>query len=90
MPPENPPAETFHHIRVDSSGRIRLPVELREKLGVIHGDCIVVVDRGDEVRLETAANALAKAQEYFASFVPEGVSLVNDLMDERHMEVGNE
>lgn len=87
---ETIPQDVCHHIRVDSSGRIRLPIELREKLGVSNGDCVVVFEHEDEVRLETAARALARAQDYFPSFVPEGVSLVDDLLKERHAEARDE
>lgn len=87
---ETTPQEACHHIRVDSSGRIRLPVELKEKLGVTNGDCIVVVEHEDEIRLETAAQALIRAQEYFSSFVPQGVSLVDELLEERRAEAQGE
>ena len=87
---ETTPQDACHHIRVDSSGRIRLPLELKEKLGVSNGDCVVVVEHEDEIRLETAAQALARAQEYFSSFIPEGVSLVDELLEERRAEVRDE
>lgn len=82
--------ESLHHLRVDSSGRVRLPVQLREQLGVSHGDSIVVVADQNEIRLETAAQALLKAQEYFDSFVPDGVSLADELLAERRAEAASE
>lgn len=80
----------LYHLRLDSTGRIRLPIALRERLGISNGDSIVLVDGDDEVRLETAAQALLKAQEYFESFVPDGVSLADELLQERRDEAGHE
>lgn len=87
---EVPRSDHCCHIRIDSSGRIRLPIEFREKLGVVSGDVLVMFEDHDEVRLESAARALARAQEYFAGFVPADVSLVDDLVAERREEAARE
>lgn len=79
-----------YHLKVDSAGRIRLPNAIRERLGIEHGDAIVVVEDNHEIRIETAAAALARAQEYFASFVPGGVSLADELMADRREEAARE
>lgn len=79
-----------HHVRVDSSGRIRLPLELREKLGIESGDSIVVFENDDQVRFQSAAMALSQAQDYFASFAPEGVSLADELIADRREEAERE
>lgn len=79
-----------HHVRMDSSGRIRLPFELRERLGLKSGDSVVVFQEDDDVRIETATHALRRAQEYFASFVPQDVSLVEELLEERRQEAARE
>ena len=79
-----------YHLTLDSAGRIRLPNAVRDRLGIEYGDAIVVIEDDDEIRLETAAAALSRAQDYFASFVPEGVSLADELMAERREEVGRE
>lgn len=79
-----------HHVRLDSSGRIRLPVSLREKLGIEHGDPVVVIEDDHQFRIETATDSLRKAQNYFSSFVPEGVSLADDLISERRDEAARE
>ncbi|MEZ6128903.1 MAG: AbrB/MazE/SpoVT family DNA-binding domain-containing protein [Planctomycetaceae bacterium] len=90
MDTELPQTDHCSHLRIDSSGRIRVPVEFREKLGVLNGDIIVMFADQDEVRLESAARALARAQEYFAGFVPADVSLVDDLVAERRDEAARE
>lgn len=79
-----------HHIKLDSSNRIRLPRNLRERLGINHGDWVVVVEEDNDVRLESIQQTVKRAQEYFASFVPEGVSLVDDLLAERRAEAEHE
>lgn len=90
MQTESSHVDHCHHVRVDSSGRIRLPLELREKLGIESGDSVVVFEDDDEVRLQSAAMALTQAQEYFASFVPAGVSLADELIAERRKEAERE
>lgn len=87
---ESDTTEESYHLTLDSAGRIRLPNAVRERLGVEHGDAIVVIEDDDEIRLETAAAALARAQDYFASFVPDGISLADELMAERREEVERE
>lgn len=64
-------------------GRIVLPVEVREKLGVKEGDVLsgAVVD--GELRLLPAATALRRAKELVRAFIPEGTELVDGLINER-------
>ena len=90
MQTETVTPDSLHHVRLDSSGRIRLPLELRNQLGVTTGDSIVVVSDDHEIKIDSAAQALRKAQDYFADFVPDGVSLVDELIAERRAEAERE
>ena len=79
-----------HRVKIDSSGRIVLPAQLREKLGVDLGDSVLVVDDDGEVRIETSQDALKEAQAYFAELVPREVSLADELIAERRREAASE
>ena len=81
-------ASKVYRARLDSSGRIVLPADVRERLGVSDGDSVLVVEDDVGFRIETADHALQAAQAYFASLVPAGVSLVDELLQERRQEAG--
>ena len=76
--------------RVDSSGRIVLPVELRERLHVATGDQLVLQEHGGTVSLKSYDQVLADAQAYFSTLAPPGVSLVDELLADRRAEVARE
>ena len=76
--------------RVDASGRIVLPRELRDRWHLSTGDGISFVEDGRTVRLETPEIALQEARAYFQSLVPKGVSVVDELLAERRAEAASE
>lgn len=84
--------ETSHiyPTKLDASGRIVLPAVVRERLGLTDGDSVLVVEDDHGYKIETAQQALHDAQAYFASLVPPGVSLVDELLQERRQEAARE
>lgn len=80
-----------HRVKIDTSGRIVLPADLRQRFGLQEGDSILVVEDLDKgIRLETAQKALLEVQDYFSALVPPGVSLVDELLVERREEAAGE
>lgn len=79
-----------YHTKIDGSGRIVLPAEVRKELRLSAGDELLVVEDNMGFRLKTAEQALREVQEYIASFIPPGVSLVDELLRERREEVARE
>ena len=75
---------------LDSSGRIVLPREVRELMHVSPGDDVQLVEQDGALRLETPEQALREAQDYFTSLVPPGVSVVDELVEERRAEAARE
>ena len=63
---------------------------LRRALEVDEGDYIVMQMDGDELRVVNDEKEFARVQEMIASYVPEGVSLVDELIAERRREAAAE
>lgn len=79
-------AARMFHTKVDPSGRILLPAELRTRNQIAIGDPIVVVEREYGIEVKTLEQSVREAQEYFLEFIPADVSLVDELIAERREE----
>ncbi len=77
-------------VRLGSNGRLVIPAEYRKALGVGEGDELVVRFEDGELRLSTRKTALRRAQERVRRYVPEGVSLADELIQERREEAAKE
>ena len=67
-----------------------IPAKMRAALGIKVGDRLNIGLDGNELRVFTYKEGLRRAQELVKSFVPEGVSLVDDLIAERRHEAAKE
>lgn len=76
--------------KVGPGGRIVIPVTYRRALGLSPGSDVQLVLKGDEVRIVPRDAVVRRAQELVRKHVPEGVSLVDDLLEERRREVAKE
>jgi AbrB family looped-hinge helix DNA binding protein len=81
---ENPP-QTYH-LKVDSSGRILLPSDARERHRIANGDTVVVVDDTLGLRIKTRDEVIAEAQAYFTKLVPRDVLLSGEVNQDRRAE----
>lgn len=79
-----------HSARVDPSGRIVLPAEVRERLGIKPGDTLVLQDEGIALRVQSYDQALADAQAFCANLAPPEVSLADELIADRRVEAARE
>jgi bifunctional DNA-binding transcriptional regulator/antitoxin component of YhaV-PrlF toxin-antitoxin module len=76
-------------VRFGPDGRVLIPVELRRAIGVAPGEPLVArVDEGQLV-IERREEVIRRLQARFA-VVPPGVSLVDDLLEDRRREAGRE
>jgi AbrB family looped-hinge helix DNA binding protein len=78
------------NIRMGPDGRIMIPAEFREALGLKDGDTLLASLDDGELRLLTIPTAVRKAQSIIRQFVPEGVSLVDELIADRRREAERE
>lgn len=76
--------------RINESGRLVLPKQLREALEVLPGEEIIFSSDGETVRMETQKQRALRAQAYIRSLIPSGVSLVDELIAERREEFRKE
>jgi len=77
-------------VRLGPEGRILIPAPFREALGLSEGDTLVASLENGELSLLTLPAAVRKAQAIIRKFVPAGVSLVDELIDDRRKEAESE
>lgn len=76
--------------KVTQGGRIVIPADMRRRLGIEVGEDVNLALDGQSVRILTQKESIRMAQKLFRKFVPEGVSLVDELIAERRQESENE
>ncbi|HWK34608.1 MAG TPA: AbrB/MazE/SpoVT family DNA-binding domain-containing protein [Hyphomicrobium sp.] len=79
-----------HRTQMNAAGQVVIPEEIRTRLGLKEGETLIVTAENDEVRLTTIPVAVRKAQAIVRQYVPEGVSLVDELLEDRRREVEQE
>ncbi|MFZ0306049.1 MAG: AbrB/MazE/SpoVT family DNA-binding domain-containing protein [Terracidiphilus sp.] len=77
-------------VQVGEKGRIVIPAEMREALGIKPGDSVDISVKDYEVRISTREARLKQAQERIRKLIPPGVSLADELIAERREEAKRE
>ncbi|MBV8752780.1 MAG: AbrB/MazE/SpoVT family DNA-binding domain-containing protein [Hyphomicrobiales bacterium] len=77
-------------VRLGPEGRVVIPATIREALGLKEGDVLFARLEGGEIKLLTPDAAMRRAQAIVRHFVPEGVSLVDELIADRRHEAARE
>lgn len=77
-------------LRLGPDGRVVIPAAFRDSLGISEGDTLIASVVDGELHLLTIRAAMRKAQAIVRQFVPEGVSLVDELLEDRRREVERE
>jgi AbrB family looped-hinge helix DNA binding protein len=73
-------------VKLDEEGRIAIPTVARERLGLKVGDALIASVEDGELRLLTIPAAVREPQAIIRCYVPEGVSLVDELLEDRRRE----
>jgi AbrB family looped-hinge helix DNA binding protein len=76
--------------KIDKGGRIVIPAEIRQQLGVCAGDTVLLRLNDGELRIYTLDHAARKARAIVRKYVPEGISLADELIAERRTEAERE
>lgn len=77
----------IYRLKVDTSGRIVLPTEARERNHIAGGDTVVVVDDATGIHIKTLDQMLAEVQAEFAKHVPRDVLLSEEILEDRRSEI---
>jgi bifunctional DNA-binding transcriptional regulator/antitoxin component of YhaV-PrlF toxin-antitoxin module len=85
---QNPaaPSPSFEWVEIDTQGRIQLTAFMREKLGLSKGDRVMLRLKGNRLEVLSQEAAWQEIQTLVRDKVPQGVSLANELIAERHRE----
>lgn len=82
--------EDIWHVTLDGSGRVLLPVAIRNDMGASPGQRLVWVRDAGGLRLQSYEQSLAELQEYYCSLAPKDVSWTEELFAERRREAESE
>lgn len=85
--PEQPPTT---RIKLGPDGRIVIPAAFREALGLKEGEVLIAAMEDGELHLLTIPAAVRRARAIVRKYVPEGVSLVDELIADRRREAEEE
>jgi AbrB family looped-hinge helix DNA binding protein len=77
-------------VRVDQQGRILVPKELREAVGMRPGGNLTLLVEGGEIRIITPQGARQRMRELSAKYSTGNRSLVDELIAERRAEAERE
>lgn len=76
--------------KVDSAGRVLIPVELREKMDVKPGATVTITAGRGRIVVEARSAAVRAAQKYFRALAPESEVWSEELIAERRREARRE
>lgn len=79
-------------VRIEKSGRILIPAEIRRKLKLVGGESEILlnVDETGLIRVTTREQALERIRSAMRGRLPVGVSLADELLADRKREAAKE
>ena len=80
----------MHTTRMSKEGRVLIPAELRNALGLLPDDPLTVYAVDGEIRIVSRVQALRQMQKRMAKFKRPGVSVVDELIRERREQAQRE
>lgn len=82
--------QTIVKTKVTQGGRIVIPAEMRKRLGIEIGEDVSLSLEDNSLRIMTQKESIRRAQERFRRLIPEGVSIVDELIADRRKEAEND
>ena len=73
-------------MKMSDGGRVVIPAEIRQSMGLKEGDTVLWELRGGEAVLTTRLAQMREAQAMVRQCLPAGVSLVDELIADRRAE----
>lgn len=72
--------------KLTEGGRIVIPAEVRQALGLQVGDDVILQLEGEELRIFSIRQAIKRAQQLVNQYIPRDRSLADELVAERRKE----
>jgi bifunctional DNA-binding transcriptional regulator/antitoxin component of YhaV-PrlF toxin-antitoxin module len=76
--------------RMGQDGLIAVPANFRQALGLKENDPVIMTVEEDSIRIMSLAESVRRAQAIVRKFIPEGISLVDELLSERRQDAARE
>jgi bifunctional DNA-binding transcriptional regulator/antitoxin component of YhaV-PrlF toxin-antitoxin module len=83
-------SKKVHSARIVSGGRLQIPAEVRRELRLVYGDSVRMALVDGELRVRSTRDVFKRISEQIRKYVPEGVSLADELIEERRAEAVRE
>ena len=80
----------IYRSKVDTSGRIVLPAEVRSRQKIRAGDEVMLLERPEGLEVKTLQQVIREAQTAFARLAPPDVVLSEELIRDRREEASRE
>ena len=77
-------------LRLGPGGRVVIPADMRQAMGLKQGDALVAKLSGGELTLVTLMGLVRELQTITNKHVPEGVSVVDEFIADRRAEAARE
>lgn len=77
-------------VKIVDGGKLVIPASFRRELGIAVGDTVIVEVSDGELRVRSRNAALVNARRMMRQIVPEGVSLVDELIADRRADAARE
>ena len=76
-------------MKMSNGGRVVIPIEIRQELGLKEGDAVLWELLDGEARITTRLQRIRQAQALVRKHVAPGASLVDELIADRRLEASN-
>ena len=70
-------------VKVPANGRVVIPADFREALGIAKGGELIFRWEDDELRIATMKRNIERAQRHARQYIKPGVSIVDEFLAER-------
>ena len=79
-----------HRGKIVSGGRLQIPADVRQAMGLADGDTVVMEFKDGELHIRSYMDVIKGVQERMRKYIPEGVSVVDEFIAERRAEAERE
>ncbi len=81
---------TAYRGRIVSGGRLQIPADVRRELGLVDGDNVRLEVVDGELRVRTYPAVIGTIQAEVRRYIPVGISLSDELIEDRRTEAARE